>query len=175
MLSVAELAERDQVSKPNVSRRVKQLRELGLQVELDAQGRVAAVNSVQYDELRGRHDDPSKAQAPARTAGLPVNGESYEEALRQKTWIEAERSRLQLAAAQGKVVPVDELADALSVAGERIVRAVDLLLNDGDDLAAAVAKEGVAGLRGHLKKIVHRMRGEIADALSAIAAEHDET
>jgi len=174
MMSIADLAARDGVSKPAVSRRVKQLRERGLQVELDVQGRVGSVNSVQYDELKARFADPSKAQAPA---ALPVpipSGESYEEALRQKTWTEAERNRLKLREEQGRLVPVDRLADALAQAAEKIVRSVDLVLNDVDDLAAAVAKEGTAGLRMALKKITLRLKGEMADALSSIAADAPE-
>lgn len=172
MLSVAELATRDQVSKPAVSRRVKQLRERGLQVELDAQGRVAKINAAQYDELKSRFSDPSKAQAPRLVDAM---AESYDEALRQKTWTEAERARLRLLEEQGKLVRVEQLADALAQAGEKIVRSVDLVLNDVDDLAAAVAKEGAAGLRIALKKITFRLKGEMAEALSAIAADAPET
>lgn len=175
MLSVAELATRDQVSKPAVSRRVKQLRERGLQVELDAQGRVAKINAAQYDELKSRFADPSKAQAPAPRHVDEIVSESYDEALRQKTWTEAERARLRLLEEQGKLVRVEQLADALAQAGEKIVRSVDLVLNDVDDLAAAVAKEGAAGLRIALKKITFRLKGEMAEALSAIAADAPET
>jgi len=175
MLSIADLAARDRVSKPAVSRRVKQLREQGLHVELDAQGRVALVHAVQYDELKSRVADPSKAQAPAQVPSLSVpTGESYDEALRQKTWTEAERARLRLNEEQGKLIRVDVLADALAQAGEKIVRSVDLILNDVDDLAAAVAKEGASGLRAALKKVAYRLKGEMADALSGTAAEAPE-
>ncbi len=176
MMSIADLAARDRVSKPAVSRRVKQLREIGLQVELDGQGRVALVHAVQYDELKGRVADPSKAQAPTAAqlqAQIP-NGETYDEALRQKTWTEAERSKLRLLEEQGKLVRVDQLADALAQAGEKIVRSVDLILNDVDDLAASVAKDGVSGLRAELKKVAHRLKNEMADALSGIAAQSPE-
>lgn len=171
MLSVADLAMRDGVSKAAVSRRVKQLRERGLQVELDGQGRVALVHSVQYDDLKARIEDPSKRQAPSPALPSPIaTGETYDEALRQKTWTEAERARLRLLEEQGKLIRVDLLADALAQAGEKIVRSVDLILNDVDDLAAAVAKEGTSGLRVALKKVAFRLKSEMADALSAIAA-----
>lgn len=176
MLSIADLAARDRVSRPAVSRRVKQLREIGLQVELDGQGRVALVHSVQYDELKGRVADPSKAQAPpAPQLQAPIpTGETYDEALRQRTWTEAERSKLRLLEEQGKLLRVDELADALAQAGEKIVRAVDLILNDVDDLAGAVAKDGASGLRAALKKVAHRLKSEMADALSGIVAQTPE-
>lgn len=168
MLSIADLATRDGVSKPAVSRRVKQLRDRGLTVELDGQGRVALVHAVQYDELKARVADPSKAQAPPMLREPIPSGETYEEALRQKTWTEAERNRLKFEEEQGKLVRVEELADALAQAGEKIARSVDLVLNDVDDLAAAVAKEGAIGLRTELKKIIHRLKGEIANALESV-------
>lgn len=175
MMSVAQLAARYGVSKPAISQQVKRLRELGLQVELDRLGRVAAVNHVQYDELRNRFADPSKAQAPAPTPRVDVLAESYDEALRQKTWTEAERARLRLAEEKGELVRVDRLADALAMAGGRIVQSVDRILASSDDLAAAVAKDGVGGLRGELKKLAHRIKADIADALGEIAATTPET
>ena len=173
MLSIGEIAARDGVTKPGVSRRVSQLRERGLEVELDQQGRVAKVNSVQYDELRRRFDDPSKAQAPKPVS--PLVAESYDEALRRKTWAEATRSELRLKEEQGQLVRTDRLADALSACSERIVRAVERQLSAVDDMAASVAKDGVSGLRAEMKKLVHRTRSDIADALADIASAAPET
>ena len=175
MLTIGELATREGVSAPAVSRRVKQLRERGLHVETDVQGRVTAVNSVQYDELRGRFADPSKAQAPKAAPLTAAVSESYDEALRQKTWTEAERARLRLEEEKGRLVPVDRLADALAQAGEKVVRAVDRVLMSADDIAAAVAKDGTPGVRTELKKLVHRIKVDIADALAEIAAGAPET
>lgn len=183
MLTIGEIAAREGVSAPAVSRRVKQLRARGLHVELDGQGRVSAVNSVQYDELRGRFDDPSKAQAPGRRGYAPGQGsaagdggedrrvtESYDEALRQRTWTEAERARLKLAVEKGQLVPVDRLAEALATAGGRIVQSIDRIMMGADDIAAAVAKDGVGGVRSELKKLAHRIKSDVADALAEIAA-----
>ena len=89
MLSIGEIAARDGVSKPAVSRKVGQLVERhGLTVERDGQGRVARVNVAEYDHLRGRFDDPSKVQAPAAPipSATQKPGETYDEALRQRTW-----------------------------------------------------------------------------------------
>ena len=174
MLSIAALADRDKVSKPAVSRRVKQLRDKGLLVELDGQGRVALVNSVQYDELKARTGDPSKAQAPKRPIDDLVS-ESYDEALRQKTWTESERAKIRLLEEQGKLVRTDKLADALASCGEKIVRSIERILSGVDELAASVAKDGVNGLRAEAKKLVHRTRTDIADALAEIAAAAPET
>ena len=62
MWTIKQIAARDSVSKQAVSRKVGELVGLGLTVDRDGMGRVAAVNVVEYDRLRGRTDDPSKAQ-----------------------------------------------------------------------------------------------------------------
>lgn len=167
MLSIAALAKRDDVSKPAVSRKVKQLRASGLHVETDAQGRVIAVNAVQYDALRGRHDDPSKAQAA--TMPPDADNESYNEARRVLTWTEAERAKLKLEAEQKLYVRVEDLEAALADAGETIVEIADRLQQSADDLAAAVARDGVSGLRAGLKKLAADFKTDIADALAAVA------
>lgn len=181
MLSIAQLAERDGVSKAAISKKVKQLVERnGLEVERDSQGRVASVNSVQFDFLRGKTDDPSKAQAPAakpRAASNdqpPADKESYNEALRQKTWIDAERGRFSLAKEKLEYIRAAGVADAAVDCGADIARIVDRLPGAADDLAAAVGREGVHGLRIALKQLASRMRGDIANALAQLAADAPE-
>lgn len=172
MMSIGELAARDKVSKPAVSRMVKRLcAHHGLEVERGDRGQVTAVNAAQYDELRNRVADPSKAQAdpPAPTpASKP--GETYDEAIRQKTWIDAERARLRLAAEVGELIPVASLVDAVPACAEAIAAVIDRLLNQVDDMAAAVGREGPHGLRVLIKQIVFRSKTEVADALAALAA-----
>lgn len=175
MMTVAEIARRDGVSKPTVSLHIKRLVERsGLTVERDAQGRVASVNVAEYDHLRGFVGDPSKAQAPARSRpsgrlDLPA-GESYDEALRQKTWHEAERRRIELDALKGALVRRDRLTEATLRVAADIVRTVDRIPASADDLAAAVARDGAHGLRLALKKLATSLRADIASALEAIAA-----
>lgn len=175
MMSIAAIASRDGVSKPAVSRKVKQLADKhGLTVERDGQGRVAAVNVAEYDELRGRFGDPSKAQAPtpqptaAKEQAKP--SETYDEALRQKTWIEAERARIRLAQEKGELLEAAALGAALGECGGKISRVIDRLLNRCDDMTAAVAKDGVRGLRVLMKKIVFDQKSEIATVLESVAA-----
>ena len=175
MLSIAEIARRDGVAKPTVSIAVKRLVERhGLTVERDGQGRVARVNAVEYDHLRQRYGDPSKAQAPAAPPVAPPvtppASESYDEALRQKTWHEAEKRRLELEEIKAGLVRRDRLADAMVACGEEIVRVFDRLPQAADDLAAAVAKEGAHGLRVALKGLAARMRAEAADSLARVAS-----
>lgn len=166
MMSVAELAARDGVSKAAVSKKVKRLRESGLHVELDTQGRVALVHAVQYDELGNRYADPARVQAPVIRPSRESQGESLDEARRVLTWTEAERAKLKLEAEQKLYVRADALEEAASRIGEKIVETVDQLMQESDDLAAAVARDGVHGLRMALRKLALNMKTDIADALS---------
>jgi len=171
MWAVSQIAARDGVSKQAVSKKVKELVERhGLSVERDGQNRIAAVNVAEYDHLRGRFGDPSKAQAPRQPEATLPASESYDEALRQKTWHEAEKRRLELAEIKKQLVRADRLQDALARAGEDIVRTMDRLPNAADELAAAFAREGVHGMRVALKQIAVRMRQDVAQALTDIAA-----
>lgn len=180
MQSIAEIARRDGVSKPTVSIAVKRLIEQhGLTVERDGQGRVALVNVAEYDHLRGRYGDPSKAQAPTRTVAAPAAPasmslgahETYDEALRQKTWHEAEKRRLELAEIKGALVRRDRLTAAIERCGEEIVRVFDRLPLASDELAAAVAKGGTHEVRLALKGLATRMRADVAKSLNRLASD----
>jgi DNA-binding transcriptional ArsR family regulator len=173
MWTVSAIAQRDGVSKQAVSRKVKKLAENGLTVERDGGGNVKAVNVVEYDRLRGRLDDPSKAQAPAPgDFGAPAakpDPESYNEAARQAKWIEAERKRIELAELKGELIRVDRFEAAIIQAAGEIAKICDRLPNVADDLAAAMTRGGVHALRVALKQVASRQRTEIADALAEIA------
>ncbi len=174
MWSIKQIHERDRVSKQAVSKKVKELVEKhGLAVERDGQGRIAAVNVVQYDLLRKRFNDPAKAQAPkpeAAAASAPQpQSETYEEARRQATWHEAERRRLELEEIRGKLIRVDRLSDAVLEIGGDINLIIDRLPTQADELAATVGRDGPHGLRVALKQLAVKMREDIAEKMAVIA------
>lgn len=169
MWSPLQVAERDGVSKQAVARKARQLAERhGLTVERDTVGRIKKFNVVQYDQLRGKLDDPAHRQAgkakPAPASAVPA-ADSYDEARRQNAWLDAERSRLALDEARGRLVPVDGVRDAISAAGDAIAAVIDRLPNAADDLAAIVGRDGAHGARVELTKEAARLRTEIAAAL----------
>lgn len=166
MWSISDIAERDGVSKQAVSKKVGDLVEKhGLTVERDSRGRVASVNVAEYDHKRGLFDDPSKTQRPAQPEMKVKPSETYEEALRQKTWHEAERRRLELESLKGSLVPLAEIEIALGEVAADIIQALDRLPALADDIAAAIARDGGHGARVVLKGEVERLRSAIADAL----------
>jgi hypothetical protein len=169
MWTVKQVAERDQISKQAVSKRARRYAdEHALIVERDAQDRIVKLNVVQYDQLRGQFGDPAKAQGPKPKAERkPPAEDSLDEARRRQAWIDAERSRLALDEAKGRVVSVDAVSAAIAEAAELVATIVDRLPNAADALAPEVAKTGAHGLRLGLTQEAHRMRDEIAKALAA--------
>lgn len=166
MWSVAEIAARDNVSKPTVSVRVKRFVEQhGLTVERDAQGRVARLNVAEYDALRGRYDDPSKSQASASSAADIRSSESYDEALRQKTWLETERRRIELDQIKGRLVDAAAVAEGYDKAAAVIQDVLSALEDMADDLAAIVARDGARGLAPALRKLGGEIQGKICATL----------
>jgi hypothetical protein len=173
MQTPAEVAERDGVSKQAITKTVRKLAETkSLEVERDERGRIVRFNVAQYDFLRGKVGDPSKDQRPEKPDPPPAQSDSragYNDALTQKTIYEAETRRLALDEQIGKLVRVEELSAAVSECGASIVASIGQLQNATDALATAMAQSGTHGLRVELKKIENRIRGEIADSLSALA------
>jgi hypothetical protein len=177
MWTVKAIADRDRVSKQAVSKHVQRLvASHGLAVERDGSGRISAVNVAEYDHLRGRYGDPSKAQAPRRVdpapeavadGAEPPANESYDEALRVKTWHEVEKRRIELDELKGDLVRKATVVDAARRFGEVTVRVIDRLPNATDELAAAMVSEGSHGLRVALRKLAGRLRAEIVRDIEA--------
>lgn len=173
MLSIAEIALRDGVSKPTVSRKVKNLVEKhGLSVERDHQGRVAAVNAAEFDHLRGRFGDPSKTQAqrPALFQDqTPQSLESYDEAIRQKTWLDTEIKRLELAEQRGDVLRRKTVDEGLNRSGQEILRSLNRFSNNVERMGAAYEKGNIQGLRVVVNNLITEVREEMAKSLQSAA------
>ncbi|GJE45314.1 hypothetical protein AEGHOMDF_4508 [Methylobacterium soli] len=173
MWAPARIAERDGVTREAVLKLARDyVEDHDLTVERDARGRIATINVVAYDLIRSRVGDPSKAQTRQRPVAPKHLTElnSYDEALRQKTWHEAEKRRLELAELKGALIRKDRLQAAILTCGEEIVRVLDRLPQAANDLSIAVAKDGEHGLRTALKALASRLRADVAAALTNIAA-----
>ncbi len=172
MMRIGEIAERDQVSAPAVSQKVKRLiASHGLQVQTDARGRVTSVNVAHYDQLTKQYGDPSKAQTPA---SQPSTG-SLEDARKRQAYYSSELDRLKLAQQIGSVILRADLEYALEEVGDEIARAIETLAGATDDLAAAYEQGGQQALRIKLKDLVHKARELAADALDKMVAAAPET
>jgi hypothetical protein len=176
MWTIGQVAERDGVSKPAVSKAIKKLIEArpDTPVNYDGQGRVLAISLAHYDEFRQRFVNPNKATAPIRRLdekpGKQASPEdSLEEAKRQSEWLRLGREKIRHQEELKQLVRRDRLNDAVRSAGAEIRTVVSRLANRADDIALAVSKEGVHGARVALRTIAFELGNEIADKLAAIA------
>ena len=177
MWSIGQIADRDKVSKPAISKAVKKLLEArpDTPVALDGQGRVLGISLAHYDEYRQRHVNPAKAVAPIRPSDVgvspPLNpSDSFDEARRIGEWLKVGREKIRHQEQLGQLMRADRVEESVRVAGAEIKTVVARLANRADDLALAVSKEGVHGARMALRKIAFELGNEIADRLEQIAA-----
>lgn len=191
MWSIAQIAARDLISKAAVSKAVKKMLEdwRDTPVERGSQGQVMRVSLAHYDEFRQRFTNPAKATAPIRsmedlpqgehqgtTRPPPRDEESFEEARRQSEWLKVGREKIRHQEDCDQLIRKDRNDEALAIIGGEIQAILRRLPNRADEVAMAVSKEGVHGVRVLLRQIAFAIGTEIADKLAVIAAsapEHD--
>ncbi|GJD51097.1 hypothetical protein OPKNFCMD_3848 [Methylobacterium crusticola] len=173
MWPAARIAERDGVTREAVLKLVRDhAAQHGLAVERDGRGRIALINVVQYDHLRGRYADPSKAQASKAAAPpAPAPADSYDEALRQRAWHDVEKRRLEVGDLRKQLLRRDRYEAAVAQAAAEMARYIDQLPQEADAIGRALGLENVHTLRLELKNAAARMRAKIAGAFQAMAAE----
>ncbi|MFK0330692.1 hypothetical protein ACIQUB_06170 [Rhizobium sp. NPDC090275] len=188
MWSIAQIAARDGISKAAVSKAVKKMLDdwKDTPVERGSQGQVMRVSLAHYDEFRQRFTNPAKATAPIRgvsegghsgsTRPPPRDEESFEEARRQSEWLKVGREKIRHQEDCDQLIRKDRNEEALAIIGGEIQAILRRLPNRADEVAMAVSKEGVHGVRVLLRQIAFAIGTEIADKLAVIAAsapEHD--
>lgn len=181
MVTPADVAARDKVTKQAVTKLVRQLVEKhGLPVERDGRDRVVRFSLAHYDHYRGEFASSEKvasARAASPSAPPQNSGTSRDEALRQEAWLKVGRERLRQQEDAGQLIRADRTRDALIVCGREIQNIIARLQNKADDMAMAVSREGAHGLRVMLRQVSFDLNTEIANKLAAIvetAALHDE-
>ncbi|NTI27655.1 hypothetical protein [Rhizobium rhizogenes] len=178
MWSITQIAARDKVSKAAVSKAVKKLAEEypDAPVDRDGLGRVMLVSVAHYDHYRQRFVNPAKAKADITSPPRPQNAqpldpsESFDEARRQSEWLKVGRERIRHQEEIKQLVRMDELERSIRISGQEIQSILKRLPNRADDIALAVSKEGVHGVRVILRQIAFELGNEIADRLAAVAA-----
>lgn len=184
MWSISQIAARDGVSKPAVSKTVKKLIEDRPEtpVERGAQGQVMKISLAHYDHYRQRFVNPAKASAPIRpvvpvASVPPINPiDSFDEARRQSEWLKVGREKIRHQEECGQLVRRDRLEDGHKAIGAALLSIIRRLPNRADDVALAVSKEGVHGVRVLLRQIAFEIGNQMADKLAELAEaapEHD--
>jgi hypothetical protein len=181
LISAAEYARHAGISKAAVSKQIASGRipvygPTGAKVAAGDPGK-KLISAAEADRARSQSrirvnvaDDEDPAQAePTAPRGSPAGDQGQPNLTRARTATEAHRAqllRLDLDERRGKLMRVSKVEDALATIGEKIVRVIDQLPMDADDLATAVARGGVPALRLAMKEIARRQRTAIADSLS---------
>lgn len=175
MWSIAQIAERDRISKQAVSKAVKKL--LADQPDIPAdrgpQGQVTGISLAHYDHYRQRFLNPAKASTkgqrmPSQATADPSDG--FDEARRQSEWLKVAREKLRFQEESGQLVRKDLMDAALNEVGATINAVLRRLPNRTDEISRAVFHEGEHGVRVALRKIAFELGTEISDQLAKIAA-----
>lgn len=177
MWSISQIAARDGVSKPAVSKTVKKLIEdrPDTPVERGGQGQVMKISLAHYDHYRQRFVNPAKASAPIRSivpaaSVPPINpSDSFDEARRQSEWLKVGREKIRHQEECGQLVRRDRLEDGHRAIGAELLSIIRRLPNRADDVALAVSKEGVHGVRVLLRQIAFEIGNQMADKLAELA------
>jgi hypothetical protein len=184
-LSITELAKREGVGKSTISERVAKLAAEDLELTKPGRGKQKLVNLARFLAAVGKAGDVAKELAAADRGAAEPNDDdaaatpAYRDAQTRDRLLASELKRLQIQREQlelaerlKQVVSVADLAQTMQEAGEMMVRAVDRVPGMyGDDIAAAVGREGNVGARGRLKLAMRELRQTISDALSKAASQ----
>ena len=184
-LNVSELARARGIDKAAVSRRVARLVEIGaLETRPGARG-TKLINVAAFDRAIGEVGDLAHAQgpdlddAPLLTPAQPpaetASATYTREQAREKSYA-ADLKKLDLDERLGKLVTVESVQAGAVRLAETLVRQIDQITGRADDIAAAVAKDGLQGARAALKTVARDIRESMARELERLAdtaqAEH---
>ena len=172
LASVSALAALVGVDKAAVSRRVTRLEAQGLiTTQCAGPGKPKLISVAAYlkateqtaDAIRTANGVAAKAEAPAS----PSLAQQQE----RITSVRADLLQIELDTAKGLLVRADDVRDAMAHAAGELVRGLESLAARADELASALARDGVAGLRAAIKDVVRDLRERMAADMTLLATE----
>lgn len=162
-MTQAEYARHRGVKPPHINRLVK-----AGKIPVGEDGKINPADAdFALDGGKARLNEP-RDPAPASAVSADSGGLT-----RARTATEVYKARLaQLAYEErlGKALPLDGVVEATVSFGEVLTRIIGGLSRRADDVAAAQARAGVAGVRQCLKGIEFDMRKQMAEALAKLGA-----
>jgi DNA-binding MarR family transcriptional regulator len=172
-LSISELARAKGVDKSWISRRVANLEAHGKIETRDGPNRGKLVNVAQFDRAVGETTDLAKEQAAA-TARASRNeaaaddapaAATFADAQRRKAHYEAELKALEFGERTGQLVAIGEVETVIAEIAEGIAQPINQLPLRADEIVAAAARDGAAGVRTILKDAAFNLLKAIAQVL----------
>lgn len=170
-LSVSQLAAERGVSKQAVSKNIKRWAANGTPVTARRSGRSLIVNVAEYDRLKGEVGDQAHELAvETKKAEARSTDPTYGREQARRAAYEADLKRLDLEERLGKLVPVEALEQASIACAESLVRVFDQVVTRAEEVAAAVAKDGITGARATLRMIIRDLRARAAEEFAKLPA-----
>lgn len=164
---MTELAKELKLSKQAVS---KQVLQYGLETR-PGERRAKLVNKAEFIHAKSKKDDGYKAAAAQTVRNDGLTSGLKEEQTR-KTALEVALKKLELAEAQGKVLPIrgeHGVERAVFRCADKAARAIGKLTDNAPDLASAFEADGIQGLRKRLRSLEKKIRLDVANAIGDIA------
>ncbi|HXT06983.1 MAG TPA: MarR family transcriptional regulator [Roseiarcus sp.] len=168
-LTISDLARERGVDKSAISRRVARLEGLGL-ISTRKQGKGKLVCLAEFDRAASSTVDAVREANGRRAMGPPDAGATgpgdpilAREQARRAAY-DADMKRLDLEERLGRIVEAEAVRVALASCALELAQAIEALPGRAEALAAAVTKEGVAGLRAALKTVARELRETLARA-----------
>lgn len=175
-VSQSVLARIKGVSKQAINKRVRRFVDDGL-IELDARGRLRLED---WERVAEDVTDPSRLIARATTAAadeeVPAAAKADGSYAREKAkgaQLDNELKQIALDKERGSLLALDEVTEAMARCAEVMVREIDQLPGRADDLATALSRGGVDGVRQALKSVARDMRDQLARNMRLLATEDD--
>ena len=169
-VSIGEIAASRGVSRQAVHKRLRRLEESGIKVEIrKSKTGETLIRVAEFDRATGEATDLSRSTrhaAPASAAEASASS-AYTSAQTRKANYAADLARLELLERVGKLVPVEDVETVGDLIGGAVVAEIERLPSHADEMAAAVARDGVAGARLLFKKIAHALREAVAARIEA--------
>jgi hypothetical protein len=183
MVTPTEVADRDGTTPQRVTKWARKFAAAGqLDVEHDSRGRIARFDVAQFDALYQRFRDPVKVRTKTALVGADSDDgardgdraedgdDSLGEGQRRKIWLEVEQRQLALREKRGELVPMTNFIEHVNTVGSIVLSALDGILEETEELAAAVGRDGEHGLRIALRQALDRARHRMADEFERLAA-----
>lgn len=174
-LSVSGIAEHLGISRQAVSKRAKELEASGAITMRDGAGGTKEINLAQYLVATKNLGDPAREMGvdTRRDASDDAvsNDPTFRDAAAREKRFRADLAEIAVKEKLRELVDVTSLAAAVAQAGEVILAVLERAPQQADAIATAVARDGAAGVRTHLKAQVRVQRSAIADALRKMVAD----
>lgn len=169
-VSISELARMRGVTKAAISKRVARL---GIETR-NGPRNIKLVNLATFDYIVGSETDGVRELNGSAALGnvRGKRGESQiltREQARRASY-DADLKRLELEERLEKLIPVVDVTHAMSRCAEVMVRTIDQITSRSEEIASAIASDGVAGARKELKAIAREMRETLARELQHLAS-----